>query len=212
MVEIFYMVLAQSLPSYHPIHGRVFFYQSPCIELLIHCRDLLQSPCIELATLPSSKMKTPSTHEIPKCPGSGLLLVVAAFLAFGCGCNFGVALDWAGATAGAFGGVTGAAFGGVTGAICPVLATAASLRRARWWEARHRLHRCFLLTGWVWQHGPCDGVLRHASQQMWAPCLPPQARPVLETTAQTWASGDRSTTQIINTIIGPDNPTCYQLL
>ena len=43
-----YMVLAQSLPSYHPIHGRVLFLnQSPCIEQ-IHCRDLLQSPSVEL--------------------------------------------------------------------------------------------------------------------------------------------------------------------
>jgi len=54
--------------------------------------------------------------------GVAALLAVVAFLAFGCGCSFGAALDWAGATAGAFGGVTGAAFGGVTGAICPVLA------------------------------------------------------------------------------------------
>ena len=42
-----YMALAQSLPSYHPIHGGDLFYQSPCIEQ-IHCRGLLQNPCIEL--------------------------------------------------------------------------------------------------------------------------------------------------------------------
>ena len=143
------------------------------------------------------------------CLGVDAPLAAAVFLAFGCGCSFGAALAWAGATAGAFGGVTGAAaFGGVTGTSCPLFALfarAAFGSEDRFFAKGTMLSdelddvkpgtACTVASSWLEGCGNTGDVTVLSAnraffvQHTWAPCLPPHARPVLDTTAQTWASG-----------------------